>query len=148
MATKRRKLGSIGQILVRLEKITSEQLQEGLEVQKTKFPDKKIGEIFIALGYITQADLTEAVALQFVYPSIEVSRYKIDTQVFNLVPEDFIKKHRLIPLDKFKDIITFAMANPLDEPVIEDIKRITGCKPRVFIAGADDLNKVINLMCK
>ena len=148
MVLERRKIASLGQIFIRLGKITPEQLKEGLTVQKEKCPDKPIGKILIDLGYITTDELYNAIALQFLYPHIEVQRYKLDKAVTDLIPKDIARRYKLIPLDKFGAILTIAMFNPLDQEAIDVVAKITGLKIRVYIATLEDLEEVLGLVYK
>ena len=53
----------IGDMLVRAEKITSEQLQAAIDMQ-SKRRDKRIGELLVELGYITAEKLHDHVRIQ------------------------------------------------------------------------------------
>ena len=56
----------IGEFLINDNRITNEQLENALEVQK-KEPGK-LGSILIRLGYVTEEDITQALSKQFGYP--------------------------------------------------------------------------------
>jgi hypothetical protein len=54
----------IGDILVRMGRITREQCNIALEIQQTKQPDKPVGQIMVELGMLTQAEILKCVRLQ------------------------------------------------------------------------------------
>ena len=146
MALERRKLALLGKVLLRLKKITIEQLGEALNVQKEKNIKKMLGEILVELGHISKGELQSALALQFQYPHITISRYRLDREIINLVPEEVAKRYKLIPLDRFGKIITIAMLNPLDREAITTIAKITGLEVRIFVSNWQELDETINLV--
>jgi hypothetical protein len=54
----------LGKILLDMHKITRTQLEAGLAVQKAEGFRRRIGEIWIALGYATREDVEEALRRQ------------------------------------------------------------------------------------
>jgi hypothetical protein len=54
----------IGDILVRMGRITREQCNIALEIQQSKQPDKPVGQIMVELGMLTQAEILKCVRLQ------------------------------------------------------------------------------------
>jgi phage-related tail protein len=53
-----------GEILIKEGKITKEQLEHALKLQKDN-PERKIGEILVTLNYITKEDIIETVKKQY-----------------------------------------------------------------------------------
>jgi len=73
-----------GEILVEAGKITKEQVEEGLKLQKYN-PQRKLGEILVTLNYIKYEDIVETLKLQYklngkIPPGIEkwLSQEEID----------------------------------------------------------------------
>lgn len=145
---RRRKLAPLGKILLNLGKITLEQLSQGLIIQREKYPDKMLGEILVDLGHITIDELHNALALQFQYPHIKINKYKLSKETLDLVPKEVAQRFKLIPLDKFDNILTVAMFNPLDREAIKTITEITGLDIRVFVAFREELDETISLVYK
>jgi len=146
MQIEKRKIAFIGEILISLNKITLEQVREALNIQSLRYPDKPLGEILKNLGYITDEDITTALAIQFLFPFINLKRYKLNKEIINLLSKDFIYKYKLIPLDKFGRIITLGMVNPLDVEAINMVEKITNLKVRVFFINKSDLEEIISLI--
>jgi type IV pilus assembly protein PilB len=53
-----------GEILVEAGKITKEQVEEGLKLQKYN-PQRKLGEILVTLNYIKYEDIVETLKFQY-----------------------------------------------------------------------------------
>jgi hypothetical protein len=54
----------LGRILVDMHKISRSQMETGLNVQQAESFSRRIGEIWVALGYVTPEDIQEALRLQ------------------------------------------------------------------------------------
>lgn len=54
----------LGKILVDMRKISRSQMETGLNVQQAEGFTRRIGEIWVALGYVTLDDVQEALRLQ------------------------------------------------------------------------------------
>ena len=51
-----------------------------------------LGENLIKLGYVTELDIAAAMSTQFNLPYIDATRYTISKEAFGLVPTDFKKQ--------------------------------------------------------
>ncbi|MFA6281449.1 MAG: hypothetical protein WCY05_02975 [Candidatus Omnitrophota bacterium] len=146
MSLERRKISSLGQLLISLSKITADQLKEVLLLQRGQYPDKPIGELLVSLGYVTKEDIHKALALQFLYPQIELRRYKLQKAIVDLIPRDIARMYKVIPLDRFGSIITLGMLNPLDKKAVEAVEKITSLSARLFMISEEDLEHALEIV--
>jgi type IV pilus assembly protein PilB len=122
----------IGEFLLEDNRITQEQLQNALEVQK-KEPGK-LGSILIRLGYVTEEDIAQALSKQFGYPSINLSKFDIDEKVLELIKPEMARKHIVMPVHRIGSILTLAMADPSNLFVQEEIRFSTNLRIQAVIA--------------
>ena len=125
----------LGEALVLSNAITEEQLQQALEEQKTS--GKKLGELLIDKGLITEDLIAQILGAQLGYPIIDLSNITISPDVQNLVPSSVLKKSQVLPIEFAEDninILRVAMADPLDVNAMDDISIITGCQIEPLIA--------------
>lgn len=132
----------MGQILLKRNLITQEQLKAALEAQKKD--GGVLGEILVRLGFVTEKDIVVALIVQCGFPYIAVNKYEIDSKVIQLIPEDTAKKYHIIPLDRVGDVLSVVMANPLDIAMIEELEKVTHCKIATFIATKAEIDEAIN----
>src|SRR4051812_5970679 len=88
----------LGEILVKRKRITNEQLEHALSVQKKE--NGFVGEILVKLGYLEERDIVVALVLQCGLPYIAVNKYTIDPAIVRLIPKDVAQRERVIALDK------------------------------------------------
>jgi type IV pilus assembly protein PilB len=114
----------LGEILINQGVIKPEQLKKALDAQKTD-SKKRIGDILINQGVISQKQLN--MALQHVYETdfVELKDIVLDPEMISLIPKKIALRYKLIPLNRENDVLTLAMANPLDVNAIDYIKGYT-----------------------
>ena len=77
-------------------------------------------------------------------PFVNLDKYNLTPDVIKLVPREFVNRYRVVPVDKFRDILTLATADPdnIDE-VAQKLSAITGMKVEVLLTTTSQLNRVI-----
>lgn len=115
-----RKPAKLGELLIKANKITEEELEKILEYQKES--GKRLGEILISMGYVTEMDVMEALSFQLGIPYVDLDLYKINQEVVKMIPENIVRKYQLIAIDKKNDIVMIAMVDPLDILALDDVQ--------------------------
>jgi len=105
---------------------------------------KRIGEILVDLGYLTESDIYGAVGEQLGVPYVSLSYYSVDPDVIDTVPEQVARQHKIIPLFKVRDSLTLGMADPLNLAVIDQIVRSTGLDIEPAICSAGEIEQAID----
>ncbi|MCP4147773.1 MAG: type IV-A pilus assembly ATPase PilB [bacterium] len=132
----------IGEFLLNDGRITAEQLQNALEVQK-KEPGK-LGSILIRLDYVTEEDIAQALSKQFGYPSINLSKFDIDEKVLELIKPEIARKHVVMPVHRIGSMLTLAMADPSNLFVQEEIRFSTNLRIQAVIAPESSIIESID----
>jgi type IV pilus assembly protein PilB len=131
----------LGKILLDRNVISLKQLKHALEVQKKK--GGYFGEVLINLGYIEERDIVAALVVQCHIPYIAIDQYEIDRNIIQLVPGDVARKYHVVPLDRVNDILSVAMADPMDMAARAEIKRITNYQLAPFISTESEIARAI-----
>lgn len=132
----------IGELLIERGIITEEQLNIALQEQKRK--GGYISQHFISLGFATEFDIAICLANQYDFAYLPLKNYNIPDDVLETVPLKLIKIYSILPIDKIGKVLTVAMADPLNDGVIDMLKQITNCEIEVFISTYSELNQTIN----
>lgn len=103
-----------------------------------------LGENLIKLGYVTELDIAAAMSTQFNLPYIDATRYNISKEAFGLMPVDFMKQ--FVILDKIGNIITIAISSPLGEKIFEEIEKKTSCQIFAFVSTSSQIKQVMQSM--
>ena len=132
----------IGQILLRENLVTDEQLSEALLIQKQT--GQKVGDILIKKGYITEADFTRALALRLKTDFINLANIKINPSTVHLIKEDFARLNGLLAVDKKGKTLYVAMSDPMNFYVIEDLHFMTELDIKPVIAMPSAISRAID----
>ncbi len=116
----------IGQLLTEFRIISDEQLAEAIAEQRKS--GEKLGTILIKKGYVTVEDLEYLLSRQFAVPSINLLKYEVPRDVAGLVPEKFMKRNFVVPVERDDKTLTVAMASPHDYRVIDELRFMTGLR--------------------
>lgn len=114
----------IGDILIKEGLIEPLQLSQALELQKKQ--GGRVGEILIAAGLVRRIDFYAALSKHLDLPFLDLTKEKVDPHVIQLLPLDFMKENRVVPIRIDEGKLLVAMSDPLNENVEDEIKKITG----------------------
>lgn len=131
----------LGKVLLQKGIISEEQLEHALKAQKEG--QGLLGELLVTLGYATEEDIVQALAIQHDFPYLPLANYEVDAEVIKLIPEDFARKNHILPVDKMGDILTVVIDNPLDQSAVKDIEKLTGCKIEIFVSTNKEIKEAI-----
>jgi type IV pilus assembly protein PilB len=132
----------LGQMLVKANLITPQQLDQALVQQKTS--GGRIGSNLAKLGYISEEEVASFLSRQYGVPPADLSNVKIDPAVIKLVPAELADKHLLIPLSRAGSVLTVAMANPSDIFAIDDVRFMTGYNVKPMVAPESSIRNALN----
>ncbi|NQU26798.1 MAG: Flp pilus assembly complex ATPase component TadA, partial [Candidatus Marinimicrobia bacterium] len=120
MAQKRKR---IGELLVDAGAITEEELQQGLNQQKlTGLP---LGTTVVKMGLLTEHNLVTTLSQQLDIPYLFLENYLFDQETVKLIPEDYARHNRVIPLFLIEKTLTIGISDPSNIDIFDDLARIT-----------------------
>ena len=131
----------LGEILVRENLITSQQLREALEYQRTN--GGRLGSNLIKLGIISDDVITAVLSRQYGVPSINLELFQIEDETIKLISHEVALKYTVLPISKVGATLTLAMADPTNVFAMDDIKFMTGLNVEPVIASEASLQIAI-----
>lgn len=135
----------LGDLLIKQNVLTEEELKKALELQKGS--GKKIGEVLVDNGFITEEMIVRALQMQLGLKVVQLAGVTIPKEVRGLVSVDLLKKYTCIPfeLDPYNaNILHLAMADPMDMMAIDDISIVTNLQVEPYIATTRDIRTAID----
>ncbi len=123
----------IGELLLKEQRITPDQLQQALNTQKAN--GGKLGHNLVRLGVVKDEEITALLSRQYGVPSINLAQFEIDQSVIKLIPADTAQKYEIIPLSRSGATLTIAMTDPTNVFAMDDIKFMTGYNVEPVVAS-------------
>ncbi|MCX5770984.1 MAG: HDOD domain-containing protein [Candidatus Hydrogenedentes bacterium] len=99
----------------------------------------KLFEVLIAQNTLTKDQLHAFLSRQSGVPAIDLRNYEIPRELVPIVPADFAREHVVLPIDKLGKLLTVGMACPLDTVTIQELQRITGLRVKAMLCKLDDI---------
>jgi len=131
----------LGALLSQAGVIGDEQLAEALRVQEKT--GEKIGAALIRLGHAGEQNIAEAISSQLGLALVNLNEITLDVDTFKLIPLNFAREHKCIPIRKESGKLIVALADPLDFAAINHIETHTGTWVEVCIAPESEISKAI-----
>ena len=131
----------LGEILIKENLITSDQLRQALEHQKST--GGRLGTCLMKLGFISDDEITGVLSRQYGVPSINLKFYEVDASVIKLIPQDTAVRYQIVPLSRVGSTLTIAMTDPTNVFAMDDIKFMTGFNVEPVVASETAIAEAI-----
>ena len=129
----------LGEILVRENLISAQNLREALDYQREH--GGRLGFNLVKLGLISDDMITAVLSRTYGIPSVNLDLFNIDSAVLRLIPQEVAQKHSVLPLSRVGATLTLAMVDPTNVFALDDVKFMTGLnvEPVVVAEGSVQL---------
>ena len=131
----------LGEILVREDLITPEQLRKGLEYQCAQ--GGRLGTALVKLGFIADDDMAIILAQQYGLPAVNLAELDVDPEVVRVIPMETALRHQVLPVSRFGASLTVALADPTNVFALDDIKFRTGLSVEPVVASEGAISEAI-----
>jgi type IV pilus assembly protein PilB len=131
----------LGELLLKENMVTPQQLQEALSHQKMN--GGKLGKAFVSLGYVRDEEITSLLSRQYGVPSINLDHFEVDPAIIKIIPAETSRKYQILPLSRSGATLTIAMADPTNVFAMDDIKFMTGYNVEPVVASETSLEEAI-----
>ncbi len=126
----------LGEILLRKNAITQEQLEEAMK--NMKLNGETLTASLVKAGVFTEDELVKFISQTFGRPAIDLKSLDIDTELTK-IPVDIMLKNHAIPVKRKGNIITLAVADPYDINSMDEMAFIAGSQIDVVIVRESEL---------
>ncbi len=145
MVEQRKKL-RLGELLVQQGLITDDQLRIALTEQiSQKIP---IGRLLVRLGFVTEAVIRDIMARTIGQESIDLGQVLVDAEALNLVPQEFARRQRLLPIafDADANQLIIAITEVFNLTALDQLRAMIGggVQIKTVLAGQAQLDEFID----
>jgi type II secretory ATPase GspE/PulE/Tfp pilus assembly ATPase PilB-like protein len=145
MAEQRKKL-RLGELLIQQGLITQDQLRIALTEQgDQKIP---IGRLLVQLGFVTEAVIRDIMARTIGQESIDLGQVLVDAEALKLVPQEFARRQRLLPIafDDQENQLIIAITEVFNLSALDQLRAMVGSRVQIktVLAGQAQLDEFID----
>lgn len=114
-------------------------------LDEQKESGKKIGEMLIEKGYLTSRSMIEVLEFQLGIPYINLAAYPVDPQSARTIPENMARKYEIVPIKVENNTVTLAVSDPTNENAIDDVRIYTSLEVQPIMADSDQIKNLISI---
>jgi len=135
-----------------LDRLKQEMVKEGLitienlRIAETTAQQEQntLSSTLIKSGFLSEEELTSFIGKKTNIPYVNIRNYSIDRNVLALVSEKLARHYRIIPLFIIENVLTIAMADPLNIISMDDISKLVKCQIESVIASGESIDIAID----
>lgn len=132
----------LGEILVQQDLLSADQLTLALEEQKRS--GRKLGRIFVESGYVTEKQISEALARQLKIAFIDLTQFTTRAEIIQKLPEAQARRFRAVVLEDRGAAFLVGMVDPTDLFAYDEIVRILQRDIELAVVQEGSLLQVID----
>jgi type IV pilus assembly protein PilB len=104
----------------------------------------KLGQFLVREGIVNESQIVDLVSNQLRLEKYRPENYTIDMDLTNLIPADIAHKYQAAPLQKNGLLLSIAMVDPLDINALDAIELFTNCEVEAIICSEQHLNNLLS----
>ena len=131
----------LGEILVRENLLSAQQLREALDYQRSH--GGRLGFNLVKMGLVSDDMITAVLSRQYGVPSVNLELFDIEASVIRLIPQEVAQKYSVLPLSRVGASLTLAMVDPTNVFAMDDIKFMTGLNIEPVVVSEASVQEAI-----
>src|SRR5512139_846335 len=132
----------LGDLLVSQKLISNEQLNLALDQQKHS--GRKLGRVLVENGFVSEDQISEALAKQLNIPYINLKYYSVNLDVVRSLPESQARRFRAVVLEERNGTLLVGMTDPTDLLAFDEISHLLGHDIDLAVVTEGQLLEVID----
>ena len=107
---------------------------------------ERLGTVLIANGIITEEHLMEALQLQLGVDFVDLTKVNIPVELAQLVPKNIARAYQVVPVKVMMDELYLAMSDPLNFYAMEEVQKAVRKKVVPVLATADAIEHAMQVL--
>ena len=107
---------------------------------------ERLGTVLIKNEIITEDKLIEALQMQLGIEFIDLTKVNIPTELAQALPKNIAKQYQVVPVKVVKDELYLAMSDPMNFYAIEEVRKAVRKKVVPMVATASSVDRAIQVL--
>ncbi len=135
----------LGAYLLAAGLVDEDTLSKALEIQRNQsHPKTKIGKLLIDMGMTDDLNIAKTLASQLNIEFIHLKDLKIPREVLSIISASTAVSSMIVPIRRKGKKLIVAMANPLEQYVIDDLRFITQLDVDIAVAPENEVRSALD----
>jgi type IV pilus assembly protein PilB len=131
----------IGDLLVTMSHIGKKELDEAVEIQKTR--GGSIPDILVNMGVISEEQILKALSVKFAIPTVDLTKTEITENAVKMVSLDLVRRLKIMPISRSGNTLFLATSDPTVASDTKSLKLLIGTDVQAFLALETDIKKAV-----
>jgi len=105
--------------------------------------EDRLDRVLLRLGYVSENDLLAVLSERFSIPLVDLANETIDTQLVKSMPAKLIHKRRILPYIVRGDSLVVATCDPFDVFALDELRTLTGRNVEPVLAPEREITNLI-----
>ena len=106
--------------------------------------DKRVGRILMELGYVTETQVLEALADRLHLTIVHVAELNVELKAVELVDRELAEKNLILPVKVENRRMTLVTNDPLNYFALEEVRQQSGCDLEILLSEEGSLRQAIS----
>ncbi len=133
----------VGDLLLERGIVSTEQVEQALDFQRSAGKGKLLGEVLVELGFVTEQQVMEVLAESYGVPFVQVTPRLADPKVIEVLGREFCDKHGVLPLFSVNGTLTVAVSEPANLFLPEECAKASGQKVQLVASPEADIRQTL-----
>jgi type IV pilus assembly protein PilB len=134
----------LGEMLVAAGFLNSVQLSECVEAGQIS--GKRLGEVVVERGLVTQEELYQILESQHKVPFVDLYRTSIPPEIIKHVPAELARRNRLAPVKIENNVLYIAIDDPKNFRAMNEVRQASRMEVRPMLASGRSIDAHIDKM--
>jgi type IV pilus assembly protein PilB len=103
----------------------------------------KLGEFLVRQGVLRESQLIDFLSEQLKIEKYHPEKYPLDLSLANTIPADIAQKQHVVPLMRKANLLTIGVTDPLDIRALDTVEAVTNIEVEPVICTDQQLNQLI-----
>lgn len=139
----------LGEILIKEAHISQQQLDQALAHQRKLREggcNLQIGQVLMDLGIIDLPSVLQGLAERLGIPFVDLDRFQTNPEAVRFVPEDLVRKYRVLPIHQYGNKLVVAIENPMDWEALDAVRFQSSLHVEQVMASREAIERMISTL--
>lgn len=101
------------------------------------------GEALVEQGIITEEKIVLTLLAQFGIPYLEPSTYEVSKELLEIFDPAMMRRYQFVPIDSIGSVLVVAIAGMLSEELLSEMEGQTGCTVQLYLTRMSEIHAVL-----
>ncbi len=114
-----------------------------IDEARAQLPDKPLHELLVEKSFAKEEDVLAALAEEFGMDLVDLTEFKVDTDVLQSMPLKLVHRRTIMPLKRDNGTLVVATGDPFDVYALDELSMLTGMQVQPVLASPREIARLI-----